>query len=131
MASVLVVAVGVLGAQEAELALVRVRVRGFMEELLPLDLVVAVEVVVLVVQIRPDEPSNIPSLSAVEVCHAPQSVWANDDAPVNIHLMRVTLDTSHFERSPLNDDAEWNMLSMLVTLDTSHLDRSPLNDDAL
>ena len=33
------------------------------------------EVVVLVVQIRPDEPSNIPSLSAVEVPHAPQSVW--------------------------------------------------------
>jgi len=44
--------------------------------------------------------------------------------------MLVTLDTSHFERSPLNDFADWNMPSMVVTLDTSHLERSPLNDDA-
>ena len=41
----------------------------------------AVEVVVLVMQIRPDEPSNILTLSAVEVLHDPQSVCAKDDAP--------------------------------------------------
>ena len=59
----------------------------------------------LAAQIRPDEPSNMPSLSAVEVLHAPHRVWENDEAPLNIHLMRVTLDTSHFERSLLNDGA--------------------------
>ena len=66
------------------------------------------EVVLLppVVQIRPDEPSNIPSLSAVEVSHAPQSVCAKDDAPENISFMLATLDTSHLDMSPLNDDAE-------------------------
>ena len=56
-------------------------------------------------QIRPDEPSNIPSLSAFEVNQAPQSVCANDDAPWNIPAMLATLDTSHLERSMLNDDA--------------------------
>ena len=48
---------------------------------LPLEVVVVVEVVVLVVQSRPDEPSNISSLSAVGVSHVPQSVCANFDAP--------------------------------------------------
>ena len=67
--------------------------------------VLVVEVVVLVVQIRPDEPSNIPSLFASEVSHAPQSVFAKDDAPENISSMLITLDTFHLERSPLNDDA--------------------------
>ena len=65
-----------------------------------------VEIVVLVVQIRPDEPSNILSLSAVEVSHAPQSVCAKDDASKNMYFTLVTLDTSHSERSMLNDDAE-------------------------
>ena len=60
----------------------------------------------LVVQIRPDESSSIPSLFAVEVSQGPQSVCANDDAPENMAYMVVTLDTSHFERSPLNNDAE-------------------------
>ena len=41
------------------------------------DVVVVVVVVVLGLQIRPDEPSNIPSLSAVEVTHTPQSVCTN------------------------------------------------------
>ena len=50
----------------------------FMEEVLPLE---------GVVQIRPNEPTNIPSLSAVEVSHAPQSVCAKDDAPENISSM--------------------------------------------
>ena len=49
----------------------------------------------LVVQIRPDDPSNMPSLSAVEVTHEPQSVCANDDAPENIPAMVVTVETSH------------------------------------
>ena len=55
-------------------------------------------------QNRPDEPSNISSLFAVEVNHTPQSVCAKDEAPLNILLMLVTLDTSHFERSALKDD---------------------------
>ena len=69
-------------------------------------LVLVVEVtVVLAVQRRPDESLNIPSLSAVEVIHTPQSVCAKDDAPENISSMLITLDTFHLERSPLNDDA--------------------------
>ena len=66
------------------------------------------EVVLLLVdtQICPDEPSNILSLSAVEVSHAPQSACAKDDAPKNMTFMLVTLDTSHLEISLLNDDAE-------------------------
>ena len=69
-------------------------------------LVLVVEVtVVLAVQRRPGESLNIPSLSAVEVIHAPQSVCAKDDAPENISSMLITLDTFHLERSPLNDDA--------------------------
>ena len=67
---------------------------------------VVAEVVLAVVQIRPGELVNIPSLFAAEVLHAPQSVCAKDDAPLNISCMLVTLDTSHFERSQLNDDAE-------------------------
>ena len=81
-------------------------------------------------QTRPDDPSNMSSLIAVEVNHAPQSLREKDEAPLNISIMFVTLDTSHFERSPLNDDAKENILRMLVTLDTSHSERSPLNDDA-
>ena len=81
----------------------RNRVRGGVLTKLGLPLEVGV---VLVVQIRPDDPSNIPFLSAVEVCHAPQSVCVNDVAPENISSMLVTLNTSHSERSVLNDDAE-------------------------
>ena len=88
------------------------------------------DVVVLVVHICPDEPSNIRYLSAVDVLHAPQSVCAKDDAPEKISSMLVTLDTSHLERSLLNSDAAANMPAMLVTLDTSHLEMSPLNDAA-
>ena len=86
--------------------------------------------VILFEQIRPDEPSNIPFLSAVEVCQVPQSVCAKDDAPENMVCMLVTLDTSQLEMSPLNDDAEMNMPNMVFTLDTSHLEMSILNDDA-
>ena len=80
-----------------------VRVKVFMEVVSLLEEVVVVEVLVLVVvQIRPDESLNIPSFSAVEVIHAPQSVCAKDDAPENISFMSVTLDTSHLETSPWN-----------------------------
>ena len=50
-----------------------------MDILLLLEVVVA-KVIVVVAQIRPDEPSNILSLSAVEVIHMPQRVCENDDA---------------------------------------------------
>ena len=66
----------------------------------------AVAFLLMEVQIRPDEPSNIPYLSAIEVCHSPQRDCANDVALENISSMLVTLDTSHLEISPLNDDAE-------------------------
>ena len=81
-------------------------------------------------QIRPDESSNIESLSALEVNHAPQRLRVKADAEENIATMVFTLETSHLEMSPLNDDAEANMPNMLVTSDTSHLEMSPLNDDA-
>ena len=58
------------------------------------------------VHIRSAVSSNIRCLSAVEVCHAPHRVWAKDDAPENMRFMVFSLDTSHFEMSPLNDDAE-------------------------
>ena len=70
----------------------------FVEVVLPME--------VFVLQIRPGERANIPSLSAVEVIPAPQSVRAKDDAPENILFMLFTLDTSHFDIPPLNDDAE-------------------------
>ena len=79
------------------LGLVRVRVRVFMDVVLPME---------VAVQICPCEPSNILRLSAVEASHTPQSVCANDDALENISRIVVTLDTSHLERSPLNDDEE-------------------------
>ena len=60
----------------------------------------------VVAQSRPDEPSNIPSLFADEMDHAPQSVCVKDEAPENICFMSITRDTSHLETLPLNDDAE-------------------------
>ena len=49
-----------------------------------------VEVVVLamVVQSRPDDPSNILLFCAVEVIQAPQSVCLKDNAPENIFSIR-------------------------------------------
>ena len=66
------------------------------------------------------------SLFAVEANHAPQRVRANDEAPLKIPAMLVTLDTSHFDRSALNDIAFPNMACILVTLLTSHFERSAL-----
>ena len=78
----------------------------FTQVALLIGVMVAVVAIVLVVHIRPDEPSNIPALSAVEAIHAPpQSVCAKDDAPLNISSMVVALDTSHLDISPLKDDA--------------------------
>merc|ERR1719201_2903730 len=89
-------------------------------------------VVVVVHIIFPDEPENMPDLPlAVDLTHAPQSVWEKDFAPWNMESILVTLDTSHLERSALNDEAPLNMESILVTLDTTHLEMSPLNDAAL
>ena len=106
-------------------------------EVVVLAMAVVVEAVVavkafglVVIQIRPDEPANIPYLSALEAIHSPQSVWENDDAPENMPLMVATLDTSHVYTSPLNDGAERNISTIVITLDTSHLEMSPLNDDA-
>ena len=41
--------------------------------------------------------------------------------------MPVTLDTSHFEMSPLKVAAFWNMKFVSVALDTSHFEMSALN----
>ena len=63
-----------------------------------------------VLAIFPFEPTNISVWLAFELLQAgPQSVCANDVAPLNILAMLVTLDTSHFEMSPLNDVAPLNM----------------------
>ena len=54
----------------------------------------------------------------------------NENAELNIPYISVTLDTSHFEMSPLKEFAPANMAYILVTLDTSHFEMSPLNDVA-
>ena len=107
----------------------RLRVRPKVQFSVSMEVVCLLSEVV-VLQMLPREPVNIPSLCAVEVYHAPQRVCENDAAPENMPCMVVTLDTSHEAISPLNDDAEKNMPNMVVTLDTSHLEMSPLNDDA-
>ena len=57
--------------------------------------------------IDPDEASNMSVLLAVDRTQlAPQSFCLNDAAWENILPMLITLDTSHFEMSPLKDDAE-------------------------
>ena len=79
--------------------------------------------------IDPYELSNIIPLLAFEFTQAvPDSFCLNDVAPQNTKAMFVTLDTPHFEISPLNDVAETNMLDISLTLDTSHFDISPSND---
>ena len=54
----------------------------------------------------------------------------NDSALENMRLMSVTVDTSHFERSPLNDFAARNIAVMVVAVDTSHFEMSSLNESA-
>ncbi len=44
--------------------------------------------------------------------------------------MSVTLETSHFDMSPLNKVADENMLLVSVTLDTSQFEMAPLKDVA-
>ena len=104
-------------APQLRLGLVKGRVRGFIKIALLLEVVVVVMEAVLSVeavaavtllagvQIRPDERSNIPFLSAVDVAHMPQSVCANDEASTNMSSMLVTLETSHLEISSLKEDA--------------------------
>ena len=54
--------------------------------------------------IDPDEPINVKVLGALEWTQAaPQSFRLNNIAPRNMESMLLTLDTSHFEMSPLND----------------------------
>ena len=82
--------------------------------------------------IDPDEPSNIDVCFAVEWTQAnPQSLRLKSVAPKNMPCMSFTLDTSHFDRSPLNDVAPRNISRMSFTLDTSHLERSLSNNFAL
>ena len=53
--------------------------------------------------IDPEDLTNISFLLAVEWTQAsPQSSCVKDFARENISSMRVTLETSHFEMSPLN-----------------------------
>ena len=79
-----------------------------------------------VFEIEPDESLNMKSFFACERTHAaPQSLCWNDTAPMNMLVMSVTLDTSHFEISPLNDSATMNIRFMLVTFDTSHFEMPP------
>ena len=78
--------------------------------------------------IDPDDPLNMYHLLAFEWTQvAPQSFCLNDFASRNISSMLNTLDTSHFERSPLNDVVEANMRAMAVRLDTSHFEIPPLD----
>ena len=80
--------------------------------------------------IVPKQLANILVLLALDWTQAaPQSFCLNDAAPENISSMLVTLDTFHFEMSPLNNLAPKNILFIWVTLDTSHFDMSPLNTD--
>ena len=82
-------------------------------------------------EMDPGEPSNMRFFVAFELTQAaPQSFRLKDFAPINIPVMSVTLDTSHFEISLLNDFAQRNIRAMSVTLDTSHFEMSLLNDVA-
>ena len=52
------------------------------------------------------EPVNMSFLLAFDLAHAsPHNTCLKDVAPLNILFMMVTLDTSHFEMSPLKDVA--------------------------
>ena len=88
----------------------------------------AVVVVHAVLDIDPNEPSNITVFFAVEWTHAyPQSFRVNNIAPRNMESMLVTLDTSQREMSQLNEIADRNISGILVTLETSHYEMSLLN----
>ena len=82
-----------------------------------------------VCDIDPEEPVNISILLAFEFTQeAWESVRLNDAALENMLSIITTLDTSHFEMSPLKLVASENMRLMSATLDTSHFDRSPFNE---
>ena len=64
------------------------------------------DVVHIVLDIDPDDPANITLFLALEWTQAaPQSRRWNNIASRNMESMLLTLDTSHFEMSPLNDSA--------------------------
>ena len=82
----------------------------------------------IVLDIDPGESENISVLLAFECTQAdPHRFRVNELAPRNMRYMLFTLDTSHFEMSPLNKLAPWNIPDMSCTLDTSHFEMSPLN----
>ena len=65
-----------------------------------------ISVVTGIPSIDPDEPANMSNLDAFEWTQAaPQNFRLNDVASENMKSMLSTLDTSHFEMSPLNDVA--------------------------
>ena len=74
--------------------------------------VVAVVVVVVVVvgaQSFPDDCANMDVWMALEELQCSQRVRAKDAAPLNMLRISFTLDTFHFEMSPLNDVASLNI----------------------
>ena len=62
----------------------------------------------------------------VEVKHSSQRAFPKDEVLLNILIILITLDKSHLEMSVLNDGAHKNIPHMSVTLDTPHFERSPL-----
>ena len=82
------------------------------------------------VDIDPDEPANMVSFFAEVVRQALQSTSEKAVAPLNMLLMSVTFETSHFEMSMLNDAALLNMLAVVVTFATFQPEMSALNDAA-
>ena len=78
-------------------------------------------VVHTVLDIDPNDPANIPVLIAFELTQpGPQSFCVKDLVFRNIFSMLLTLESCHFEISPLNDAAPWNIPDMSLTFDTSH-----------
>ena len=74
-------------------------------------------------------PENMPDISVtLDTSHFEMSPLK--DVSENMPVISVTLDTSHFEMSLLNDVARVNIKVMSATLDTSHFERSPMNDVA-
>ena len=84
-----------------------------------------------VCDIDPEEPANMSVLLAFDRSHAvSQRLCLNDVARQNIKSILTTLDTAHFETSPLNDAAPLNILDISFALETSQFEMSPLKDVA-
>ena len=63
-------------------------------------------------------------------CHAHRSLLS-DDAPLNIHVISVTLEVLKFDTSPLNEVARANIDLISITLEVSKLDKFWLKELAL